>query len=129
MGQAASSGTEAKALPTANDVRALLFGGKDKALQRQRTLITPTTQTSDLIFEGTIQQLQGELALTYKSRRGLRRDRHVEDEQLAMDDDAEELLIVAAPALGDAKMTVLTDELCAPASTSSTTTCASTSSP
>ena len=59
MGQAASSGT--KKLPTANDVRALLFGG------RVATLTTPPNGlTSDLIFEGTVQQLQGELALTYK---------------------------------------------------------------
>ena len=55
MGQAASSGT--KKLPTANDVRALLFGG------RVATLTTPPNGlTSDLIFEGTVQQLQGELA-------------------------------------------------------------------
>ena len=117
MGQAASSGTENK-LPTANDVRALLFGGKDKALQRQRTLITPTTQTSDLIFEGTIQQLQGELALTYKVTKELTQRPPTlvrRRKQLAMDDDAEELLVVAATcSLGDDKMKVLTDEpMCA----------------
>ena len=59
MGQAASSGNEKK-LPTANDVRALLFGG------RVATLTTPPNGlTSDLVLEGTVQQLQGELALTY----------------------------------------------------------------
>ena len=117
MGQAASSGT--KKLPTANDVRALLFGGKDKALQRQRTLITPINgQTSDLIFEGTVQQLQGELALTYKVTQELSQRPPTlikRRKQLAMDDDAEELLVVAATcSLGDAKLTVLTDEpMCA----------------
>ena len=120
MGQAASSGvSEAKALPTANDVRALLFGGKDKALQRQRTLTTPPNGlTSDLVFEGTVQQLQGELALTYKVTQELTQRPPTlvkRRKQLAMDDDAEELLIVAATcSLGDAKMTVLTDEpMCA----------------
>ena len=120
MGQAASSGvSEAKALPTANDVRALLFGGKDKALQRQRTLTTPPNGlTSDLVFEGTVQQLQGELALTYKVGKELSQRPPTlvkRRKQLAMDDDAEELLIVAATcSLGDAKMTVLTDEpMCA----------------
>ena len=118
MGQAASSGTENK-LPTANDVRALLFGGKDKALQRQRTLITPINgQTSDLIFEGTVQQLQGELALTYKVGKELSQRPPTlvrRRKQLAMDDDAEELLVVAATcSLGDDKMKVLTDEpMCA----------------
>ena len=117
MGQAASSGT--KKLPTANDVRALLFGGKDKALQRQRTLITPINgQTSDLIFEGTVQQLQGELALTYNVTKELTQRPPTlirRRKQLAMDDDAEELLVVAATcSLGDAKLKVLTDEpMCA----------------
>ena len=117
MGQAASSGT--KKLPTANDVRALLFGGKDKALQRQRTLITPKDgQTSDLIFEGSVQQLQGELALTYKVGKELSQRPPTlikRRKQLAMDDDAEELLVVAATcSLGDDKMKVLTDEpMCA----------------
>ena len=111
MGQAASSGT--KKLPTANDVRALLFGG------RVATLTTPPNGlTSDLIFEGTIQQLQGELALTYKVTKELTQRPPTlvrRRKQLAMDDDAEELLVVAATcSLGDAKMTVLTDEpMCA----------------
>ena len=113
MGQAASSGTDAKALPTANDVRALLFGG------RVATLTTPPNGlTSDLIFEGTVQQLQGELALTYKVTKELTQRPPTlvrRRNQLAMDDDAEELLIVAATcSLGDARMTVLTDEpMCA----------------
>jgi len=113
MGQAASSGTEAKTLPTANDVRALLFGG------RVATLTTPPDGlTSDLTFEGTVQQLQGELALTYKVGKELSQRPPTlvrRRKQLAMDDDAEELLIVAATcSLGDAKMTVLTDEpMCA----------------
>ena len=113
MGQAASSGTEAKALPTVNDVRALLFGG------RLATLTTPKTgAVSTLVFEGTIQQLQGELALTYKVTQELSQRPPTlvkRRKQLAMDDDAEELLIVAATcSLGDAKMTVLTDEpMCA----------------
>ena len=113
MGQAASSGTEAKTLPTANDVRALLFGG------RVATLTTPINgATSDLIFEGTIQQLQGELALTYKVTQELTQRPPTlvrRRKQLAMDDDAEELLIVAATcSLGDHKMKVLTDEpMCA----------------
>ena len=111
MGQAASAGT--KTLPTANDVRALLFGG------RTATLTTPPDGlTSDLIFEGTIQQLQGELALTYKVGKELSQRPPTlvrRRKQLAMDDDAEELLVVAATcSLGDAKMTVLTDEpMCA----------------
>ena len=111
MGQAASSGT--KKLPTANDVRALLFGG------RVATLTTPPNGlTSDLIFEGTIQQLQGELALTYKVTKELTQRPPTlvrRRKQLAMDDDAEELLVVAATcSLGDDKMTVLTDEpMCA----------------
>ena len=113
MGQAASSGTEAKTLPTANDVRALLFGG------RTATLTTPKSgAVSTLVFEGTIQQLQGELALTYKVTKELTQRPPTlikRRKQLAMDDDAEELLIVAATcSLGDAKMTVLTDEpMCA----------------
>ena len=113
MGQAASSGTGTKTLPTANDVRALLFGG------RVATLTTPPNGlTSDLIFEGTVQQLQGELALTYKVTKELTQRPPTlvrRRKQLAMDDDAEELLIVAATcSLGDAKMTVLTDEpMCA----------------
>ena len=113
MGQAASSGTDAKALPTANDVRALLFGG------RVATLTTPPNGlTSDLIFEGTIQQLQGELALTYKVTKELTQRPPTlvrRRKQLAMDDDAEELLVVAATcSLGDDKMKVLTDEpMCA----------------
>ena len=112
MGQAASSGTEKK-LPTANDVRALLFGG------RVATLTTPPNGlTSNLIFNGTVQQLQGELALTYKVGKELSQRPPTlvrRRNQLAMDDDAEELLIVAATcSLGDAKMTVLTDEsMCA----------------
>ena len=111
MGQAASAGT--KTLPTANDVRALLFGG------RVATLTTPKTgAVSTLVFEGTIQQLQGELALTYKVTKELTQRPPTlvrRRKQLAMDDDAEELLIVAATcSLGDAKMTVLTDEpMCA----------------
>ena len=113
MGQAASSGTEAKTLPTANDVRALLFGG------RVATLTTPKTgAVSDLIFEGTVQQLQGELALTYKVTKELTQRPPTlvrRRKQLAMDDDAEELLVVAATcSLGDDKMKVLTDEpMCA----------------
>ena len=113
MGQAASSATEAKTLPTANDVRALLFGG------RVATLTTPPNGlTSDLIFEGTIQQLQGELALTYKVGKELSQRPPTlvkRRKQLAMDDDAEELLLVAATcSLGDDKMKVLTDEpMCA----------------
>ena len=111
MGQAASSGT--KELPTANDVRALLFGG------RTATLTTPKSgAVSTLVFEGTVQQLQGELALTYKVTKELTQRPPTlvrRRNQLAMDDDAEELLIVAATcSLGDAKMTVLTDEpMCA----------------
>ena len=111
MGQAASSGT--KELPTANDVRALLFGG------RVATLTTPISgAVSTLVFEGTIQQLQGELALTYKVTKELTQRPPTlvrRRKQLAMDDDAEELLVVAATcSLGDAKMTVLTDEpMCA----------------
>jgi len=111
MGQAASAGT--KKLPTANDVRALLFGG------RVATLTTPPNGlTSDLTFEGSVQQLQGELALTYKVTQELTQRPPTlvrRRKQLAMDDDAEELLIVAATcSLGDAKMTVLTDEpMCA----------------
>ena len=111
MGQAASSGT--KTLPTANDVRALLFGG------RTATLTTPPNGlTSDLIFEGTVQQLQGELALTYKVTKELTQRPPTlvrRRKQLAMDDDAEELLVVAATcSLGDDKMKVLTDEpMCA----------------
>ena len=111
MGQAASSGT--KKLPTANDVRALLFGG------RVATLTTPKTgAVSTLVFEGTVQQLQGELALTYKVTKELTQRPPTlvrRRKQLAMDDDAEELLVVAATcSLGDAKMTVLTDEpMCA----------------
>ena len=113
MGQAASSGTEAKTLPTANDVRALLFGG------RVATLTTPKSgAVSTLVFQGTVQQLQGELALTYKVTQELTQRPPTlvrRRKQLAMDDDAEELLIVAATcSLGDAKMTVLTDEpMCA----------------
>jgi hypothetical protein len=117
MGQAASSGTDsgtaAKTLPTANDVRALLFGG------RTATLTTPKSgAVSTLVFEGTVQQLQGELALTYKVTKELTQRPPTlvrRRKQLAMDDDAEELLIVAATcSLGDAKMTVLTDEpMCA----------------
>ena len=112
MGQAASSGNEKK-LPTANDVRALLFGG------RLATLTTPKSgAVSTLVFEGTIQQLQGELALTYNVTKELTQRPPTlvrRRKQLAMDDDAEELLIVAATcSLGDAKMTVLTDEpMCA----------------
>ena len=112
MGQAASAGNEKK-LPTANDVRALLFGG------RTATLTTPPNGLkSDLIFEGTIQQLQGELALTYKVTKELTQRPPTlvkRRKQLAMDDDAAELLVVAATcSLGDAKMTVLTDEpMCA----------------
>ena len=112
MGQAASSGNEKK-LPSANDVRALLFGG------RVATLTTPITgAVSTLVFEGTVQQLQGELALTYKVTKELTQRPPTlvrRRKQLAMDDDAEELLIVAATcSLGDAKMTVLTDEpMCA----------------
>ena len=111
MGQAASAGT--KKLPTANDVRALLFGG------RVATLTTPINgAASTLVFEGTIQQLQGELALTYKVGKELSQRPPTlvkRRKQLAMDDDAEELLVVAATcSLGDAKMTVLTDEpMCA----------------
>ena len=111
MGQAASSGT--KTLPTANDVRALLFGG------RTATLTTPPNGlTSDLIFEGTVQQLQGELALTYNVTKELTQRPPTlvrRRKQLAMDDDAEELLVVAATcSLGDDKMKVLTDEpMCA----------------
>ena len=111
MGQAASSGT--KTLPTANDVRALLFGG------RTATLTTPKSgAVSTLVFDGTIQQLQGELALTYKVTKELTQRPPTlvrRRKQLAMDDDAEELLVVAATcSLGDAKMTVLTDEpMCA----------------
>ena len=113
MGQAASSGTEAKTLPSANDVRALLFGG------RTATLTTPKTgAVSTLVFEGTIQQLQGELALTYKVGKELSQRPPTlvrRRKQLAMDDDAEELLIVAATcSLGDAKLKVLEDEpMCA----------------
>ena len=112
MGQAASSGTENK-LPTANDVRALLFGG------RVATLTTPKTgAVSTLVFEGTIQQLQGELALTYKVGKELSQRPPTlvrRRKQLAMDDDAKELLVVAATcSLGDDKMKVLTDEpMCA----------------
>ena len=111
MGQAASSGT--KTLPTANDVRALLFGG------RVATLTTPKTgAVSTLVFDGTIQQLQGELALTYKVGKELSQRPPTlikRRKQLAMDDDAEELLVVAATcSLGDDKMKVLTDEpMCA----------------
>ena len=111
MGQAASSGT--KKLPTANDVRALLFGG------RVATLTTPKTgAVSTLCFEGTIQQLQGELALTYKVGKELSQRPPTlvrRRKQLAMDDDAEELLVVAATcSLGDAKLKVLEDEpMCA----------------
>ena len=113
MGQAASSGTGTKTLPTANNVRALLVGG------RVATLTTPPNGlTSDLIFEGTIQQLQGELALTYKVGKELSQRPPTlikRRKQLAMDDDAKELLIVAATcSLGDAKLKVLTDEpMCA----------------
>ncbi len=112
MGQAASSGNEKK-LPTANDVRALLFGG------RLATLTTPKSgAASTLVFQGTVQQLQGELALTYKVTKELTQRPPTlvrRRKQLAMDDDAEELLVVAATcSLGDAKMTVLTDEpMCA----------------
>ena len=112
MGQAASSGTENK-LPTANDVRALLFGG------RLATLTTPPNGlTSTLVFDGTVQQLQGELALTYKVTKELTQRPPTlvrRRKQLAMDDDAEELLVVAATcSLGDDKMKVLTDEpMCA----------------
>ena len=112
MGQAASSGNEKK-LPTANDVRALLFGG------RLATLTTPKSgAVSTLAFEGTIQQLQGELALTYKVGKELSQRPPTltkRRQQLAMDDDAEELLVVAATcSLGDDKMKVLTDEpMCA----------------
>ena len=111
MGQAASSGT--KTLPTANDVRALLFGG------RVATLTTPKTgAVSTVVFEGTVQQLQGELALTYKVGKELSQRPPTlikRRKQLAMDDDAEELLVVAATcSLGDDKMKVLTDEpMCA----------------
>ena len=111
MGQAASSGT--KALPTANDVRALLFGG------RVATLTTPKSgAVSTLVFEGTIQQLQGELALTYKVTKELTQRPPTlirRRKQLAMDDDAEELLVVAATcSLGDDKLNVLEDEpMCA----------------
>ena len=111
MGQAASSGT--KTLPTANDVRALLFGG------RTATLTTPKSgAVSTLVFDGTVQQLQGELALTYKVTKELTQRPPTlirRRKQLAMDDDAEELLVVAATcSLGDDKMTVLTDEpMCA----------------
>ena len=111
MGQAASSGP--KKLPTANDVRALLFGG------RLATLTTPKSgAVSKLVFQGTVQQLQGELALTYKVTQELSQRPPTlvrRRKQLAMDDDAEELLVVAATcSLGDAKMTVLTDEpMCA----------------
>ena len=111
MGQAASAGT--KKLPTANDVRALLFGG------RVATLTTPPNGlTSDLTFEGSVQQLQGELALTYKVTQELTQRPPTlvrRRKQLAMDDDAEELLVVAATcSLGDDKMKVLTDEpMCA----------------
>ncbi len=113
MGQAASSGTEAKALPTANGVRALLFGG------RVATLTTPKSgAVSTLVFDGTIQQLQGELALTYKVTKELTQRPPTlvkRRKQLAMDDDAEELLVVAATcSLGDAKLKVLEDEpMCA----------------
>ena len=113
MGQAASSATEAKKLPTANDVRALLFGG------RVATLTTPKTgAVSTLVFEGTIQQLQGELALTYKVGKELSQRPPTlikRRKQLAMDDDAEELLVVAATcSLGDDKLNVLEDEpMCA----------------
>ena len=111
MGQVASSGTNK--LPTANDVRALLFGG------RTATLTTPKTgAVSTLVFQGTVQQLQGELALTYKVTKELTQRPPTlvkRRKQLAMDDDAAELLVVAATcSLGDAKMTVLTDEpMCA----------------
>ena len=111
MGQVASSGTNK--LPTANDVRALLFGG------RLATLTTPKTgAVSTLVFQGTVQQLQGELALTYKVTKELTQRPLTlvkRRKQLAMDDDAAELLVVAATcSLGDAKMTVLTDEpMCA----------------
>ena len=82
------------------------------------TLTTPTGQTSDLVFEGTVQQLQGELALTYKVTKELTQRPPTlvrRRKQLAMDDDAEELLVVAATcSLGDDKMKVLTDEpMCA----------------
>ena len=84
MGQAASSGT--KTLPTANDVRALLFGG------RVATLTTPINgAVSTLVFEGTIQQLQGELALTYNVTKELTQRPPTlvrRRNQLAMDDDA-----------------------------------------
>ena len=112
MGQAASAGNEKK-LPTANDVRALLFGG------RVATLTTPKTgAVSTLVFEGTVQQLQGELALTYKVTKELTQRPPTlvrRRKQLAMDDDAEELLVVAATcSLGDDKLKVLTDEpMCA----------------
>ena len=112
MGQAASAGNEKK-LPTANDVKALLFGG------RVATLTTPISgAVSTLVFQGTVQQLQGELALTYKVTKELTQRPPTlvrRRKQLAMDDDAEELLVVAATcSLGDAKMTVLTDEpMCA----------------
>ena len=71
-----------------------------------------------LVFEGTIQQLQGELALTYKVTKELSQRPPTlvkRRKQLAMDDDAEELLVVAATcSLGDDKMKVLTDEpMCA----------------
>ena len=111
MGQAASSGT--KTLPTTNDVRALLFGG------RLATLTTPKSgAVSTLVFDGTIQQLQGELALTYKVTKELTQRPPTlvrRRKQLAMDDDAEELLVVAATcSLGDAKLKVLEDEpMCA----------------
>ena len=112
MGQAASAGNE-KTLPTANGVRALLFGG------RVATLTTPKSgAVSTLVFQGTVQQLQGELALTYNVGKELSQRPPTlikRRKQLAMDDDAEELLVVAATcSLGDAKMTVLTDEpMCA----------------
>ena len=111
MGQVASSGTNK--LPTANDVRALLFGG------RLATLTTPKTgAVSTLVFQGTVQQLQGELALTYKVTQELSQRPPTlvrRRKQLAMDDDAEELLVVAATcSLGDDKLKVLTDEpMCA----------------
>ena len=94
-------------------MRALLFGG------RVATLTTPKTgAVSTLVFDGTIQQLQGELALTYKVTKELTQRPPTlvrRRKQLAMDDDAAELLGVAATcSLGDAKLKVLEDEpMCA----------------
>lgn len=129
MGQAASTDAgAAKPLPTANDVRALLFGGTDKAKQRQRTLTTPSTaalttpsgsvQKSELVFEGSVQQLQSELPLTYTVGQELsQRPPNLIKRRtaLAMDDDAADLLVVSATcSLGDATLTVLADEpMCA----------------